>query len=161
MNPLMIKLLGIGLVLASAFALGWKINGDRWEVKYLRLDSQYQSFSAGVAALGEKAKTRNAVVELNNLKNKERADEENRRTTAGLRADVKRLRDERDYARGSIVPAAPAGSASPDVTCADRAELERALREFVTETRGLMDEGSAAVTDLNTAKQWAQSPRSE
>ena len=97
MNPLLIGRLAL---VASVFLAGWWVNGWRWESKYQKLDAQYQSFSQGVARLGEQAKAKNALQALNDLKAKERADEQNRRITAGLRADIKRLRDDRARAGG-------------------------------------------------------------
>jgi hypothetical protein len=155
-NPL---LLGRLALVASVFLAGWWVNGWRWETKYQKLDAQYQSFGAGVAKLGEQAKAKNALIALDQLKAKERADEQNRRITAGLRADIKRLRDDRARSGSGVVPAAPAGSVRPDLACFGRTELERAYGELVTEVRGLADEGTAATVDLDTTKKWADETR--
>lgn len=145
--------------LVMAWVAGAAIGfGGAWTVQGWRLDalkSEYSSFKGGVAALGEQAKAANAKIALGNLKAKERADEENLRTTATLRADIERLRHDRDSARGSFVPAAPAAARRPDLACFDRDELESAIRELVVEVRGLTDQGDAATLDLNTAKRWA------
>lgn len=151
-----VKPVGVLLVVLGIAGAGAYANGVRWEAKYGKLQASFNTFKGGVAALGEQAKTKAALQALADLKNKERADDENKRTVATLRADVKRLRDERDRARGSYVPPAPAGAARPDLACFDRAALESALRELVVEVRGLVDEGAAATVDLNTAKLWEQ-----
>lgn len=87
---------------------------------------------------------------------KENADAENSRTHAADIATIASLRRERDSARRSAVPAAPAGSSRPDLACFERTALESALGGFIAEIRGLADEGTAATVDLNTAKLWAK-----
>lgn len=149
-----IKYVAIVAVLATAFGAGWKINGDRWEVKYTALNSKFEQFKGGVAALGHAAEARSAIQALNDLKSKERNDEEHTRVTAAMRADIKRVRHDADSARGSFVPSAPAGAARPDLACFDRGEFESALRDFVADIRGQADEGTAATVDLDLAKVW-------
>ena len=157
MNPLLIGRLAL---VASVFFAGWWVNGWRWESKYQKLDAQYQSFSQGVARLGEQAKAKNALQALNDLKAKERADEQNRMDHARDAAIIARMRYDTDSARGSIVPPAPAGSKCPEgQACFDAAELERAERTRREAVRGLVDEGTAIATDLNTAKKWAAEVR--
>lgn len=85
---------------------------------------------------------------------KEKADAENARAVARLNATIRKLRDER--ASSSFVPNAASATASPERACFDRPELERALRDFDSEAARLVDEGSKAVVDLDTAKRWAQ-----
>lgn len=113
-------------------------------------------FKTEVAALGKKAESdKNAKEAADQLK-KEKADAENSAALAVLAGDIKRLRDERD-SRASTIPERPAGSKCPDgQACFDRAELERALRDYRSEVRRLVDEGAAVTIDLNTAKRWAQ-----
>lgn len=147
----------IGRMLA-AFVLGTAIGaGGGWTVQGYRLDAvkaEYQQFKGGVAALGRAAEKQNALIALNDLKNKERADDENRRTHTADINTILRLRRAADSARGSYVPPAPAGAARPEIACFDRAALESALRGFVGEVRGFVDEGTQATIDLNTAKIW-------
>jgi hypothetical protein len=57
------------------------------------------------------------------------------------------------------VPAAPAGSRSPDLACFDRAELEQALQRFDAGVTGLFDEGDTNAVGLNVARSWAASIR--
>jgi hypothetical protein len=87
---------------------------------------------------------------------KEKADAENADTVTRLRADVERLRRERD-SRSSSIGTAPAASKCPDgQVCFDRAEFERAYRALVADLRAIADEGAAVTVDLDTAKKWAQ-----
>ena len=126
-------------------------------VKYEQLAAEYNQFKGGVAAIGRAANERNAKQALADLKSKERADEENVRTSTRLRADIKRLRDDNDRARGDRLPDSPAGSKCPEgQVCYDREELQRADRERRAAIRKLADEGTEIETDLNTARQWAQ-----
>lgn len=162
MNPLapymaFIKAGAVALILLAAFSAGAVWNGNRWEAKYQKLESEYNQFKGGVAALGEAAKVENAKIALADLKAKERADEENKRQHTADIDTILRLRRAADSARGSFVPPAPAGTKCPDgQACFDGPELERALRGLVEEVRGLVDEGTSVATDLNTAKRWAQ-----
>ena len=126
------------------------------QIAYDKLMAEYNTFKGGVAALGEKAKTDAAKQALHDLKNKERADNENKRTTTANAVAIARLRRELDAARGSYVPPAPAGTEHPELACFDRDALGSAIRGLVAEVRRLVDEGTAAVTDLNTAKIWNQ-----
>lgn len=120
-----------------------------------------EKFKADTIAAGKKAEQEKQAKEAADKKRKEQADAENKAAVAALSADVVRMRRERDAARRSIVPQAPAGSKCPDgQACFDRAELEREIRgrldEVRAELRKLVDEGSAVTIDLNTARRWAQ-----
>jgi hypothetical protein len=163
MNPLALPKLGtIVLILGTAFGAGAWLNGTRWESKYALLLNEYQQLKGGVAALGHEAEARNAKQALADIKSKERADEQNRRQHAADIDTITRLRRDADRARGSVVPAAPAGSSRPDLACFDRAELERgngeALGRLREGARRVADKGTAAAVDLDTARAWATSP---
>ena len=118
------------------------------------LEDAFEEFRVEVEVAGrvqeEQTKTRIAEERAE----KEKSDAENARATASLRATIRKLRDER--ASSSFVPPAASAPASPDRAAFDRAELERALRELDSGVQGLVDEGSQAVVDLDTAKGWAQ-----
>lgn len=137
-------------ILLLGFAL--KVQTDRLRA----VQAEYGQFKGGVEALGAAAADAAAKKEKDDRERKEKADAENLKTIAALRADVKRLRDARSGS--SFVPGPAAGASRPDLACFDRAELESALRRFDQELQGIVDEGSAATVDLNTAKVWAQSP---
>lgn len=124
------------------------------------LKNEFAAFKGGVAALGEKAKADALAKQTADKERKDKADAENKRTADALRADIERLRLERDRANRRLLPAAPSGSKCPEgQACFDRAELEREIRgrmdEVRAELRKLVDEGSAVTIDLDTAKRWA------
>lgn len=147
-------------LLIAAVALGLAAAGGAYKMHehdQIALDKVKQEFSlfkGGVSALGEKAEGDAKLKTEADKALKKRIDDEHKRVVAGLVADIKRMRDERDRARGSFTPAAPAGAVRPDLACFDRVALESALRELVAEVRSLVDEGAAATLDLNAAKAW-------
>lgn len=124
------------------------------EVAYDALDLQFSTFKGETQRLGAQAKAEAEAKAAADKRNKDQTDAENKRVTDALLADIKRLRNAR--AGGSFVPAAPASASRPDLACFDRAELERSIRAFDTGLQGLVDEGSKATVDLNSAKVWAQ-----
>lgn len=154
-NPLLLIWIALG-----AFAFGAVSGGGAaWTVQGWRLDAvraEFKGFVDTTRVLGEAAQKQSDATKAANQKRKDQADAENKRTLDRLRADVKRLRDAR--AGGSFVPAAAAGTLRPDLACFDRPELERAIRGFDIGIQGIVDEGSAAAVNLDTAKAWAQRP---
>ena len=143
--------------LATLFALGLAFGGyGAWWVQGLRLDAvqaEYDGFVAATKAQGEAAKKLADATAAEDKRKKESSDHEYQTTIASLRADVKRMRDDR--ARSRFVPAAPASSRNPGIACFDRAELERTIRDFDTAIQGLVDQGSADAVGLNVARGWA------
>lgn len=117
---------------------------------------RFDAFKESVAAVGKAQEERTKERTAADKAAKEKADEENRVARDRLLATIGKLRRER--AGSSFVPAAPSCPERPASACLDRAELERALRNLDAGVQGLVDEGSKAVTDLNTAKRWAQGP---
>ena len=114
----------------------------------------YDLFVSQTAALGKKATAdADAQVARDKLA-KEKADEDNLKRIADLDTTIKQLRAQ--HSGGSFLPAAASGSLRPDLACFDRTAYLAAFGEFVTEARGLVDEGAAATVDLDTAKLWAQ-----
>jgi phospholipase/lecithinase/hemolysin len=111
-------------------------------------------FEAATVALGEAAKQRAEQIAAADKLRKENADAENNRTITSLRADVKRLRDERS--RSSYVPAAPAGSRSPEIACFNRADLERAIQQLDDRVSAMVARCDEGTVNLDTAKRWAQ-----
>ena len=140
-------------LIAAAFVAG---AGGAWLVQGLRLDAvqaKYDGFVATTKAQGEAAKKLADATAAEDKRKKESSDHDYQTTIAGLRADVKRMRDARAGSR--FVPAAPAGSRRVDLACFDRAELERTIRDFDTAIQGLVDQGSADAVGLNVARSWA------
>ena len=156
-NPTLLLWLALG-----SFALGLASGaGGAWTVQGWRLDAvqaKFDGFVTTTKAQGEAAEKLAKAKADEDKRNKERVDREYQTTIAGLAADVKRLRDDR--ARGGYVPAAPAGSRSPELACFDRTELEQALRRFDEEVTGLFAEGDADAVGLNVARSWAAGIRS-
>ena len=151
-------IVGTPWTLAALFALGLAFGGSgAWWVQGLRLDA-VQAFVATTKAEGEAAKKLADAKAAEDKRNKESSDHEYETTIASLRADVKRMRDDR--ARSRFVPAAPAGSRSVDLACFDRAELERTLQQFDEAVTGLIAEGDADAVGLNVARSWAGGIRS-
>lgn len=161
MNPftgpyaLLAKAIAIALFCAALIGFGaYQMN--KWnQAAYDKLSAEYSQFKGGVAALGQAAIARKAVQELHDLTNKRRSDAENVRTTDALRADVKRMRDAIDSGRGGLSSPAPAASSS-DRICFDPAKFAGALRSLDEGLLGIVESGSKAVTDLSTARDWAQ-----
>jgi len=144
-------------IAAGAFVLGLSTGtGGAWWVQGLRLDA-VQAFVATTKAQGEAAKKLADAQAAEDKRKKESSDHEYETTIASLRADVKRMRDDR--ARSRFVPAAPAGSRSVGLACFDRAELEQALQRFDDGISGLIAEGDAGAVGLNVARSWASGIR--
>jgi len=123
-----------------------------------RLEAEKRAFAelrGGVEALGRAASLKAKETDEANRKRKVSADDENRRSTNKLLADNKRLRDDRDRARGSIVPSAPADSRSPDLACFARTEFESAVGGLIRSLRGISEEGDQSAVDLNSVRKWA------
>ena len=148
--------------LAALFALGLTTGtGGAWWVQGLRLDAvkaEYDGFVATVKAEGDAATKLADAKAAEDKRKKESSDHEYQTTIASLRADVKRMRDDR--ARSRFVPAAPAGSRSVGLACFDRADLERTLQQFDEAVTGLIAEGDADAVGLNVARSWASGIRS-
>lgn len=148
--------------LATLFALGLAFGGSgAWWVQGQRLaatQARFDGFVATVRAEWDAAKKLAEAKAAEDKRTKENSDHEYEKTIASLRADVKRMRDDR--ARGRFVPAAPAGSRSVGLACFDRADLERTLQRFDEAITGLIAEGDADAVGLNVARSWASGIRS-
>lgn len=155
-NPTLLLWLALG-----SFALGLASGaGGAWTVQGWRLDTvqaKFDGFVATVKAEGEAAEKLAKAAAAEDKRNKESSDHEYESRIASLTADNQRLRDAR--ARSGYVPAAPAGSRSPELACFDRTELEQALRRLDEGISGLIDEGDADAVGLNVARRWAASIR--
>lgn len=144
-------------IAAGAFVLGLTTGtGGAWWVQGLRLDAvqaKYDGFVATTKAQGEAAKKLADAQAAEDKRKKESSDHEYETTIASLRADVKRMRDDR--ARSRFVPTAPANSRSPGLACFDRADLDGALRRLDAGISGLIEEGDAGAVGLNAGRRWA------
>ena len=115
---------------------------------------KFDEFKGQVAAEGKAAQERATAQTLADKQRKESADATHEKAVADLNARIAGLRNAR--AGSSFVPAAATCPGSPERAGFDRAELERTLREFDTGIQKLVDEGSRAIADLDSAKSWAQ-----
>ncbi len=140
------KLVVIGLLIAACAFFKW--DAARWEKKYY-------TFVAETKAVGEVQERATAAKILSDKLSKDTADATHAVVVSKLNGTIKRLRDE--HAGSSLVPAASAGSSSPDIAAFDRTELVGALRRYEEGIERLIAEGDSAIVDLNTAKVWSQS----
>ena len=152
-NPMLLLWGAFGIFafgLASGGSMAWKIQG----YKLTAAQNEHKAFVAEVKALGdvqnEKAK---AADQLHASIVKEK-DNENAVLHDKLNITAQRVRD--TNTRVSILPKASSGSASPNLSCFDRAELDNALREFSRATSEIAIEGESATIDLDTGKKWVQ-----
>ena len=157
-NPTLLLWLALGsfaLGLASGGGVAWKVQGWRLDA----VQAKFDGFTATVKAEGEAAKKLADATAAEDKRKKESSDHEYETRIASLTADNQRLRDAR--ARSGYVPAAPAGSRSPELACFDRTELEQALRRFDEGITGLFAEGDAQAVGLNVARSWAAGIRAD
>jgi DNA repair exonuclease SbcCD ATPase subunit len=156
-----VSMMGWATIIATVAAVGM---GIALKIQSARLESakqetkevkaQFNQFKTEVAELGRLAQARTDARIAEDKKRKEKADAESKKLRAERSALARRLRDER--ARTSFVPAAPAGSTSPERAAFNRAALERALQRLDAGVSELVAEGDDAVAGLNAAKEWAR-----
>ncbi len=122
---------------------------------------EYAGFQAQVKALGEIAQEKAKQKEAEDKKLKARLDDENKKLRDNLAVTGKRLRD--SIASSGTMPQLPAPPHGADTITLERAGINRALREHVTEVRGILEEitglfveGAQATIDLNAAKAFIQ-----
>lgn len=108
------------------------------------------------AEANKKAAEAAAAKDEENRKAKEKADVANAKTKRDLAGLYDAYRSLRDQRRGSLLPEAAPGSASPERITFDRKGFDNALSGFDSGVTGLLKEGDSAIVDLDTAKRWAQ-----
>lgn len=145
--PSIYKYGAYALIAAAIYGFGWLQGAHGEQIKAAKFEAATEAFSVAAKQHAEQ------VAKADKLR-KEKADAENKRTINNLRADVKRLRDERTRGGGLSAPATSAES--PDRICFDPAKLSGALRKFDEGVLGIVAECSEAVINLDTAKRWAQ-----
>lgn len=137
--------------LAIVLALGsW---GGYQTIRKNQVQTEYADFRREVAKAAQAAAEQSLQKTIADEKRKEESDAENLRLRADLAATTRRLRDAR--ASVSFVPAPAANAPDPAIACFDRSQLDGALRKLDSDVQGLIDEGAAALIDLDTAKRWA------
>lgn len=145
--PLHYRLLAMIALAGAVYGLGWIKGANHEQLKAAK-------FEAATVALGQAAKQRaDATIKADKLR-KETADAENNRTLDSLRADIKRLRNARAHGGGLSAPAT--APSSPDRICFAPAKFSAALRDLDEGILGIVEDGSKAVIDLDTAKKWAE-----
>lgn len=141
--------LGLGAVIVFMY-----LRGNYYEVKSDLAESRYETLATNVATIGAEAQRNKIAKEKEDKLKKDKADNE-LKTLRADNAEFRRLRDSNPGSRR--LPQAPANSRNPELSCFDRASLERAYGELVKEVRGIADEGTEATLSLDTVKRWAQS----
>lgn len=128
--------------------------GGYEKVRADHVAAEYADYRAKVAQAAQAASEQALKKTIADEKRKEEADAETLHLRSQLAATARRLRDAR--AASSILPPAASDSPDPTVACFDRPILDRALRQLDADLSGIIEEGAAAVVDLDTAKRWAK-----
>ena len=118
-----------------------------------RVKTNHQELIASMKVAAEENDKRVKIAIAQAKKDKEKADNENKVSRSRIASLSSQLRDARS---GSYLPPAAPGSASPERSCFDRTSLDSAIRRLDSGVQGIIDKGDAAITDLDTAKRWAQ-----
>ena len=153
--PLLWRLAGYALLVAGIFGAGVYAEHGRMQKKLEAKTAEFERFKGAVAAIGAEAARRTALTDATNHRNKERTDEENRKRADTERRAIRRLRADADSARRSFT--AQVGALTRRAETAEKfgANFDRAYRPLVDELRAIGDGGSAAVRNLDSAKDWA------
>lgn len=163
-NPLAMLYMAGAIFLAgvaSGGGVAWKVQGWRLEAATSRItvvQTKYDSFVSEVKLTGERMRDHAIKQAALDKAKKEKTDAQNKAARARNAAVIAKLRldaSERERRRGGTVPPSPGTTSGADLATFDRPLLERALRSLVAGVRNLVDEGTAAVTDLDSAKSWA------
>ena len=141
--------IGMGMVILS-LGVGLKVQNSRLE----SCKAEYAAFVAQVKMAGEEAQGKANAERLRQAELLKKTESDYAKTKSALAVANRRLRDAA-RARGSGVPAAPAGSKRPDLICLDRAEYTRAYGTLTARLRELADEGAENALSLRTAQEWA------
>ena len=148
MNLILYAVVAIALI-GSLVGGYMKIHGDGVKQGEAQVQTKWD-------AANRAAEAQARAKELADKLKKDTADAEHKAAIDRLNASISKLRRDADSRRASFLPAAPASAGGADTACFDRAAYLGAYGELLQKLRGLADEGSQAVTDLNTAKTWAQ-----
>ena len=161
-----LPLMAWGAIAAGAVILGLgiavKVQTSRLttsKAETVAVQSKFDAFVAQAKAIGDAQNAKAKAIEVIDKQRKEKADYDNakaQRDLAGVYAAYRSLRDSRTNPGSGILPAAAPGAANPAVAAFDRSGLDRALQSFDSGVTGLIERGDQAITDLNTAKQWAR-----
>ena len=142
-SPLLIASIVI-LILGAGLAIQTK------RVESCKAD--YARFVAEVKTIGVEAEKKAKAQEAIDLKAKEKSDAQAKSDRTRIAMLSKRLRDANS--RSSTVSQLPLTTNRPDLSAFDRAELDRAIRDYQSEILGLIEKGAEAIVDLDVAKEW-------
>ena len=136
----------VGLVSAYAYVQTKRLEACK---------AEFQVFKAEVERLGLEAKEKAKQVEAQDKFKKEKADEDLRKLRS-LNDDLsKRVRDN---AGSSFVPSTGSVTGIPETACFNTEALDGAIKRFAERVTGITEQGQSAITDLDNAKRWSQSP---
>jgi hypothetical protein len=133
-----------------------RIQRDEARADFKVEHAAFETFKVKVAAEGEIARQRAEAIAAHDGLLKEEADEDHRQAVDRLHADVARMRDERDRARGDFLSAATSCPGSAAAAERRGAEYQRAYRDLVDGLRAQGDRGDANRLGLNNGKDWAR-----
>ena len=148
MNFIIYAVVAIALIGAAAGFYG-KIHHDGYEQGQAEKQADWD-------AANRKAETQARAKEAADKLAKDTADAEHKAAVDRLNASIAKLRADADRRRASFLPATPAAAAGSDTACFDRPQYLGAYGSLVEGLRGLANEGTQAVADLDTAKKWAK-----
>lgn len=109
----------------------------------------YTQFKAEVVAAGKAQEQRARAQAALDKADKERRDAKYKRSLAGLERELDRVRRS---ARSGVLPAPSPQARDTSTITFDRAELDRALRDFTGEAAELVGEGAAAQAGLDSLR---------
>lgn len=157
LSPTILLAIALALSLLANVGLTKAYVAAKQEVA--KVQQAYDSFTAQVKVEGEKAQKAADAKAAADRKSKEKADAENAAARLADQRTIAELRRQRDADRNrNFLPPSTPGAGSAEKTCFPRADYLGAYGILVKGLRGLADESTAAVTDLNSAKQWASGP---
>ena len=151
MNLIIYAVVAIALIGAAAGFYG-KIHHDGYAQGTAETQAKWD-------AANRKAEEQSRAKEAADKLAKDSADAEHKAAVDRLNSTISKLRADADKRRASFLPAAPAATTSTDTACFDRPQYLGAYGSLVEGLRGLANEGSQAVTDLDSAKKWANERR--
>ena len=135
-----------------AAVLAFVLNGFFWYAK--GSNNADERWTAKITVERLQATEAARAKETEDRLRKDKSDVENMRTTARLRADIARLRQS-NLSSGNL-SSPTTSAASPNRTCFDPSKLDSALRILDAGVLGIVETGSQAVTDLDSAKLWGK-----
>lgn len=144
----------LGIAGLIGILLGAEITHKIDTISYNKLNKEYSTFKANTETLARVAEAEKKLIETKQATNKKKIDEENKRLRADVGVANKRLQNL--IASGSYLPKPTGAPGSIETATFDRAKFDQAVRDFVGETAKLVGKGTEAITDLDSAKRWAQ-----